>query len=49
MGNDNPQARVILMDDPATTSARLFLSRGIGQIIRNGLALMGVAALTEMQ
>jgi arginyl-tRNA synthetase len=25
------------------------LSRGIGQIIRNGLALMGVAALTEMQ
>ncbi|UZW53969.1 arginine--tRNA ligase [Sphingobium sp. JS3065] len=49
MGNDNPQARVILTDDPATTSARLFLSRGIGQIIRNGLALMGVAALTEMQ
>jgi len=49
LGNDNPHARVILMDDPATTSARLFLSRGIGQIIRNGLALMGVAALTEMQ
>ena len=49
LGNDNPRARVILMDDIATTSARLFLSRGIGQIIRNGLALMGVAALTEMQ
>ena len=49
LGNDNPQARVILTDDPVTTSARLFLSRGIGQIIRNGLALMGVAALTEMQ
>ena len=49
MGNDNPRARVILTDDPALTSARLFLSRGIGQIIRNGLALMGVAALTEMQ
>lgn len=49
LGNDNPQARVILTDDPATTSARLSLSRGIGQIIRNGLALMGVAALTEMQ
>ncbi|EZP72653.1 Arginine--tRNA ligase [Sphingomonas paucimobilis] len=48
-GNDDPAARVIQMDDPATTSARLFLSRGIGQIIRNGLALMGVAALTEMQ
>ncbi|MDI1295569.1 MAG: arginine--tRNA ligase [bacterium] len=49
MGNDDPRARVILADDPAITSARLFLSRGIGQIIRNGLALMGVAALTEMQ
>jgi arginyl-tRNA synthetase len=49
LGNDNPRARVILMDDFSTTSARLFLSRGIGQIIRNGLALMGVAALTEMQ
>jgi arginyl-tRNA synthetase len=49
LGNDNPRARVILMDDFETTSARLFLSRGIGQIIRNGLALMGVAALTEMQ
>ncbi|WP_336973278.1 arginine--tRNA ligase [Sphingobium aromaticiconvertens] len=49
MGNDDPRARVILSDDVALTSARLFLSRGIGQIIRNGLALMGVAALTEMQ
>ncbi|MDX3901368.1 MAG: arginine--tRNA ligase [Sphingobium sp.] len=49
MGNDDPRARVILADDLAVTSARLFLSRGIGQIIRNGLALMGVAALTEMQ
>src|SRR3546814_18255795 len=25
LGNDNPRARVILTDDPATTSARLFL------------------------
>ena len=48
MGNDDPRARVILADDPAVTSSRLFLSRGIGQIIRNGLALMGVAALTEL-
>lgn len=48
-GNDNPGLRVIVATDPATTSARLFLSQGIGQIIRNGLALMGVEALTEMQ
>jgi arginyl-tRNA synthetase len=49
VGNDQPDRRVIVVGDPAVTSARLFLSRGIGQIIRNGLALMGVAALTEMQ
>jgi arginyl-tRNA synthetase len=48
-GNDSPDRRVIVINNPAVTSARLFLSRGIGQIIRNGLALMGVAALTEMQ
>ena len=48
MGNDDPRARVILADDPAITATRLFLAQGIGQIIRNGLALMGVAALTEM-
>ncbi|CAM8671796.1 arginine--tRNA ligase [Sphingobium sp.] len=49
MGNDDPRARVILADDPALTATRLFLSQGIGQIIRNGLAIMGVTALTEMQ
>jgi arginyl-tRNA synthetase len=49
VGNDQPDRRVIVEGDPAVTSARLFLSRGIGQIIRNGLALMGVAALAEMQ
>ncbi|OHD02790.1 MAG: arginine--tRNA ligase [Sphingomonadales bacterium RIFCSPLOWO2_12_FULL_63_15] len=49
MGNDDPRARVILADDPAMTAARLSLAQGIGQIIRNGLALMGVVALTEMQ
>jgi arginyl-tRNA synthetase len=49
VGNDRPDQRVIVATDPAITSARLFLSRGLGQIIRNGLALMGVEALTEMQ
>jgi len=48
MGNDDPQRRVILADRPDLTAARLFLSRCIGQVIRNGLALMGVAALEEM-
>ncbi len=49
MGNDTPDLRVIVAEDAALTSARLFLSRGIGQIITNGLALMGVTALTELQ
>ena len=49
MGNDDPAARVIVVNDPQITSVRLFLARQIGQIIRNGLALMGVEALSEMQ
>jgi arginyl-tRNA synthetase len=47
-GNDDPAARVIVQDDAAVTAARLFLSAGVGQVIRNGLALMGVDALEEM-
>ena len=47
-GNDNPAARVILADDPAMTAARLYLATGIGQVIRNGLALMGVTAVEEL-
>ncbi|QIG79815.1 arginine--tRNA ligase [Stakelama tenebrarum] len=48
MGNDNPERRFLLPDQPGLTCARLFLARAIGQIIRNGLALMGVEAVQEM-
>jgi arginyl-tRNA synthetase len=48
MGNDRPDARVILADNAALTAARLYLASGIGQVIRNGLALMGVAAVEEL-
>ncbi|PAX08702.1 arginine--tRNA ligase [Sphingomonas lenta] len=48
MGNDDPSRRAIQPDDPELTRARLFLSAAIGQIIRNGLAIMGVAAVEEM-
>ena len=48
LGNDQPERRVIVAGDPALTAARLHLSAGIGQVIRNGLALMGVKALEEM-
>jgi arginyl-tRNA synthetase len=47
-GNDDPARRFLLADDPSTTRARLALSDAIGQIIRNGLAIMGVAAAEEM-
>jgi arginyl-tRNA synthetase len=48
MGNDRAEARVIIEGNPALTSARLYLATGIGQIIRNGLALMGVCAVEEL-
>ncbi|HEU4969260.1 arginine--tRNA ligase [Sphingomonas sp.] len=48
MGNDRPDRRVLVADDPATTCARLYLVDGIGQIIRNGLGIMGVTAVEEM-
>ncbi|MCE7796065.1 arginine--tRNA ligase [Sphingobium sufflavum] len=48
MGNDDPAKRVIVAEAPEVSAARLYLGRAVGQIIRNGLMLMGVAALTEM-
>jgi arginyl-tRNA synthetase len=48
MGNDRPEARIIRADDPELTATRLYLADGIGQVLRNGLRLMGVEALEEM-
>ena len=48
VGNDRPDKRFILAHDPATTAARLFLAANIGQVIRNGLKLMGVEAAYSM-
>jgi arginyl-tRNA synthetase len=47
-GNDDPGRRFLLTDDPALAAARLALADGVGQIIRNGLALMGVEAVAEL-
>ena len=47
-GNDRPGRRVLMVNDPKLTQARLYLSNGIGQIIRNGLSIMGVRAAEEM-
>ncbi|MCW5647105.1 MAG: arginine--tRNA ligase, partial [Sphingopyxis sp.] len=48
LGNDRPDARVIMANDPELTATRLYLADGIGQVIRNGLHLMGVEAVEEM-
>ncbi|UIJ47009.1 arginine--tRNA ligase [Sphingomonas cannabina] len=48
MGNDDPSRRFLLPDDTALSAARLSLADAIGQIIRNGLAIMGVEAVEEM-
>ena len=47
-GNDDPEKRFLLADRPELTRARLALADAIGQIIRNGLAIMGVEAAEEM-
>jgi arginyl-tRNA synthetase len=48
MGNDDPDKRIILTQDPEQTGARLFLASQIGQVIRNGLAILGVQAVEEL-
>ena len=48
VGNDRPDRRFLVIDDPDATRARLFLASAIGQIIRNGLSIMGVDAVSEM-
>ncbi len=48
-GNDDPERRFLLENNPQLSRARLELAGGIGQIIRNGLGLMGVEAAEEMR
>lgn len=48
VGNDRADRRTLIADNPALSSARLFMANAIGQIIRNGLRVMGVEAATEM-
>ena len=48
VGNDRPDKRFIVAQDAALTSARLFLTSQIGQVVKNGLALLGVEAAEEL-
>jgi arginyl-tRNA synthetase len=47
-GNDAPEKRFLMAHNPDLTRARLELAGAIGQVIRNGLAVMGVTAAEEM-
>jgi arginyl-tRNA synthetase len=48
LGNDRVEKRFINLHDVNLTGARLFLAVQIGQLVRNGLALLGVEAVEEM-
>ncbi len=48
LGNDKPEKRFIVAQDGKLTGARLYLVSQIGQIVRNGLAILGVEAVEEM-
>jgi len=48
VGNDRPDRRFLVAEDPAASAARLALAAGVAQIIRNGLGIMGVEAVSEM-
>ena len=47
-GNDEPEKRFLMAQNPDLTRARLELADAIGQVLRNGLAVMGVTAAEEM-
>jgi arginyl-tRNA synthetase len=48
LGNDRPDKRFIVADDGELTAARLYLAAQVGQVIRNGLAILGVVAAQEL-
>ena len=48
VGNDRPEKRFIVAQDGKLSGARLYLAQQIGQLVKNGLALLGVEAVEEM-
>ncbi|MDE1467002.1 arginine--tRNA ligase [Aurantiacibacter sp. D1-12] len=48
LGNDDAEKRIIVAQNARLSAARLFLASQIGQVIRNGLALLGVEAVEEL-
>ncbi len=47
-GNDRPERRILVVNNAALTLSRLFMAAAIGQVIANGLLIMGVAAAEEL-
>jgi arginyl-tRNA synthetase len=48
LGNTSPEKRFIVKQDAALSAARLFLADAIGQVLRNGLGVLGVDAVESM-
>ena len=48
LGNDRVEKRFIVEQDAPLTAARLFLGTAIGQVIQNGLGVLGVEAVESM-
>ncbi len=48
LGNDRPDRRILVVNKPALTHSRLFMAQAIGQVIANGLLIMGVTPVEEM-
>ena len=48
LGNDRPEKRFIVAQNGKPSCARLHLAAQLGQLVRNGLTLLGVEAVEEM-
>jgi arginyl-tRNA synthetase len=48
VGNDRPDRRIMVVNNAPLTLSRLSLATAIGQVIANGLSIMGVTAAEEM-
>ncbi len=48
-GNDDPACRLVIEEDPELTAARVALASAVGQVIRNGLLIMGVDPVDELR
>lgn len=48
VGNDRPEKRFIVAQNGKLSGARLYLAVQIGQLVHNGLAILGVEAVEEM-